>query len=97
VTIAEMEVYLTSSGLGRAAIVRRLDGLFCIYKWAKLPAGYMPDVFAPTTSASWRDDRTPLTELYKDKEPLIGIYGTVDDARRELLSQPGFADAYLAR
>jgi hypothetical protein len=36
--IDELEVYLTPDGLGRAAIVRRSDGLLCIYvhwKWSE--------------------------------------------------------------
>ena len=55
----------------------------------------MPERFAPSKSPSWDDDRTPLALLYEDKQPLIGIYETIDDARRELRSLEGFADASL--
>jgi len=92
----EVEVYLTANGLGRAAIVRRSDGFFCIYRWVKLPQGYMPERFAPSKWATWNEDPTPLTDLYKDHEPIDGIFGTVEDARRELLTFPGFAGAVLA-
>jgi hypothetical protein len=30
------------------------------------------------------DDHTPLAVLYENIEPKPGIYGTVDDARREI-------------
>jgi hypothetical protein len=95
--IDEVEVYITPDGLGRAAIVRRPDAFLCIYKWIKLPAGYMPEVFAPTVVHRWNDDDTPLEKLYEDKEPLIGIYGTVEDARREVLALPGFNGASPVR
>ena len=88
--------YVTSNGLGRAAIVRRPDALFCIYKWIKLPSGYMPEVFAETASAHWNDANSSLIDLYADKEPLTGVYGTIDDARREVRCLPGFDDASLA-
>lgn len=93
--VKEVEVYVTPSGLGRAAIVRRDDGYFCIYRWVKLPQGFMPEHFAPRQWAGWREDPTPLTDLYKDQEPLVGIYGTTADARREILSLPEFSDAKI--
>jgi hypothetical protein len=95
--INEVEVHITADGLGRAAIVRRNDGLFCIYKWYKLAEGILPERFAPSKSTSWFTDETPLDDLYKHRDPLVGIYGTADDARRELLTLPGFAGASLTR
>jgi hypothetical protein len=94
--IDEVEVYITSDGLGRAAIVRRADAHYCIYKWIKLPPGYMPKVFAETEPARWEHSETPQA-LYADKEPLRGVYGTIDDARREVRSLPGFDGASMAR
>jgi hypothetical protein len=94
-SIDEVEIYHTPSGLGRAAIVRRSDGCFCIYKWIKLPVGYLPDVFVDSASANWSEAEISVNDLYADKEPLIGIYGTVDDARRELRTLSGFVDAFL--
>ena len=96
-SIDEVEVYITSDGLGRAAIVRRDDARYCIYKWIKLPAGYMPKVFAETASVCWDHSETPEASLYAEKEPLTGVYGTIDDARREVRSLPGFDGACLAR
>lgn len=95
-SIDEVEVYISSSGLSRAAIVRRPDGLFWIYKHVKLPPNYLPKHFANSASLSWFDDATPLEDLYKDKEPSSGIFGTVEDARRHLRSMPNFSDAALA-
>jgi hypothetical protein len=93
--IDEVEVYFTPNGLGRAAIVRRKDGLFCIYVHLKLPLDYLPEHFTPSTSGSWINDTTPHSELYRDKEPRSGLFGTVDDARREVRSLTGFSDAVL--
>jgi len=95
--IAELEVYLTPDGLGRAAIVRRSDGLLCIYlhwKWSPetLEAAQL-DV-APERK-SWFTDPTPLPELYRVVEPVPGLYGTLEDARREVRSLRGFAQATL--
>ena len=97
-SINEVEVWLSADELGRAAIARRNDGLLCIYVHWKLA----PDVLAngrfkipPGYATTWTDDTTPLAALYEDIEPKAGIYGTVDDARREIQNLPGFADARL--
>ena len=70
--IDELEVYVTPNGFGRAAIVRRSDGLLCIYVHWKLsldaiatgrfqvPQGY---------KTSWMDDETPSSKLYEDHDP----------------------------
>jgi hypothetical protein len=99
-TIDEVEVYVTPNGLGRAGIVRRLDGFFCIYvKWKWPDDGF---VIHPDGWRDWFDDHTPPSVLYSgvadqepDQEPEPGIYGTVNDARRELCALRGFADAVL--
>ena len=86
--VDELEVYVTPNGLGRAAIVRRSDGFFCIYRHIR-------------ESGNWIDDDNAVQLRYDDPdpeqvaEPLVGIYGTVADARRELRGMPGFSDAVL--
>jgi hypothetical protein len=94
-TINEVEVYVTPNGLGRAAIVRRSDGLFCIYVHIKLPAGYMPQHFAPSKSDSWVNDKTAKGDLYKDREPSSGLFGTIEDARGYIRGMPNFSEAAL--
>jgi len=91
--IDEAEVYVTSDGLGRAAIVRRSDGLFCVYVHLSWPPNYLPEHFAPSDFVSWLSDRTPVAELYKDKSPDSGLLGTIDDARRHIHALEGFADS----
>lgn len=91
----EIEVYVTRSGLGRAAIVRRSDGLFCVYIHRKLPAGYLPLHFAAREVVSWANDTTPHDELYKDVDPEDSLFGTVADARRWIRGMTGFEDASL--
>ena len=101
----ELEVHVTPDGLGPAGIVRRADGFLCIFvKW-KIPNDGRHDgllVFGPEYLSSWFDDHTPPSILYfgscdqePDQNPESGIYGTIDDARRELYALPGFADAVL--
>ena len=84
--IEELEIYITPDGLGRAAIVVRPDGLLCIYvhwRW----------------SGSWLEDDNPLLLRYEDPDPEQvataepGLYGILDDARRQIRSLRGFADA----
>jgi hypothetical protein len=96
-SIDEVEVYISPSGLSRAAIVRRPDGLFWIYKHVRLPPNYLPQHFANSASPTWFDDCTSLKDLYKDVEPSSGIFGTLDDARRHLRSMPSLSDAILAK
>jgi hypothetical protein len=94
VSIDELEVYITPDGLGRAAIVRRDDGLLCIYvhwKWSESTLKQLE--VAGDSRLSWRDDRTPISMLYEDREPEPSLYGTLDDARRELRGMPRFAEA----
>ncbi len=91
--VDEVEVYVTSDSHGRAAIVRRDDGFFIHISMA---------LVARTLRSRKRnklDRRLNTTAALYDvyKTPLIGVYGTVDDARRELRSLPGLADASLTR
>jgi hypothetical protein len=97
-SINEVEVWLSSDGLGRAAIAGRNDGLLCIYvHWKLAPSILANGRFrtGPGYAFTWAEDDTPLAALYEDREPNDGIYGTVDDARREIKNLPGFAGARL--
>jgi len=72
----EREVYISRDGEGRAAIIERSDNLFCIYvHWI------WPETGGRKT---WVGDSTPLDILYEDKQPSQGIYGTVENARKEV-------------
>lgn len=92
--IDQVEVYVTPDGLGRAAIVRRVDGLLSIYThW--IWASNVREAFnvAPGGRTSWLTDRTELRDLYADVEPLPGLYQALDDARVALRGMAGFAEA----
>jgi hypothetical protein len=52
----EIEIYVTRDGLGRAAIVRRTDGLFCIYCHGR-------------GSGSWLEDDNPAFLRYEIRIP----------------------------
>ena len=72
--IEEDEVWLTPDGLGRAAIVRRDDGHFCIYRFLSWD-GRFADV------SQLYEEKIPQSDEPFAK-PEIGIYGNVEDARR---------------
>ncbi len=96
VSIKELEVYVTQDGLGRAAIVERDDRLLCIYmhwQWSVDDRGMFN--IEGKGLKGWIDDETPVTLLYEDREPETGLYGTLDDARRQIRSLKGFSDAQL--
>jgi hypothetical protein len=78
----EEKVLLSADRLGRVAIVRRKDGLFCLYghwHWSvetqrRLGRGQVQDL-------RWTTQYDPA--LYDEIDPLPGIYGTMDDAERQ--------------
>jgi len=86
----EVEVYVTLDGVYRAAIVRRDDGLFCIYRHAR-------------SGGSWLEDDNPALLRYDDPnpeeiaQPEVGVYGTVADARNEIRSFPSFLHSVLLK
>lgn len=94
-TIDEVEVYLTPDGLGRAAIVRRSDGLFSIYVHWMMAQEHRRGIFAADKPTSWINDNTPVSDLYEGVPPESGIFGTIDDARRQVRSLRGFSEAVL--
>jgi hypothetical protein len=95
VAIDEVEVYLTPDGYGRVSIVRRSDGLFCIYTHWIMPLENRIGVFAAEAPRNWEEVYASVPDIYNDVPPELGIYGTVDDARRELRSMREFSDATL--
>lgn len=86
--VDELEVYVSRDGLGRAVIVRRSDGLFCIYVHARW-------------SGTWMEDDDPVRLRYDDPnpeeiaEPETGLYGTLEDARKQIQYMPGFLGAII--
>lgn len=92
----ELEVYVTPDGLGRAAIARRTDGLFCIYvHWIWAEHARMVSNLEKGGRASWWSDTTSASILYEDASPEPGLYGALDDARRQIRSLRGFSQATL--
>jgi hypothetical protein len=94
--INEREVYVTSDGLGRGALVEEDNGqvrIFIHWKWA--PETRAAFNVAPVGALTWPEDRTLVSDLYKDVDPQPGIYDSVDAARNELLSINAFRDAKL--
>jgi hypothetical protein len=90
----EVKTYVTPDGLDRAGIVRRPDGLFCVYLNWKVDRKFVDDgtLIDPYGWKSWFDDHTPLLVLSSgcsDQEPEHGIYGTLDDALWEMRALRG--------
>lgn len=93
-TINELEVYVTESGLGRASIIKRADGLFCLYvHWLWDEKTHKIFRVVDRGPEDWRDGSITKFELYSDNEPEPGLYGQVEDARNAIRSIPGFSDA----
>lgn len=89
VVVDEVEVHISANGHRRAAIARRPDGFFCIYRHCKLPLAFLRQFkweYGEDYADNWRADNAPAELLYEDREPERGIYGTLDDARREVRS-----------
>ena len=83
----EVEVHFSDDGLGRFAIAKRPDGHFCIYKhWKASDELHRQLTGSETGVTPWPEDRTLLEDLYRDVSPEIGIFGALEDARREILS-----------
>jgi hypothetical protein len=75
----ELEVYVTPGGRGRAAIVRRADGQYCIcLRWR--------------VSGSWLDDDPNPDEGVLPEE---GLHAAIEDARVHVKNLRGFSDAIL--
>ncbi len=75
----ELEVYVTTAGRGRAAIVRRIDGQYCVcLRWR--------------VSGSWmEEDPNPDEGVLPEK----GLHATIEEARSQLRNLRGFSDAIL--
>ena len=86
--VHEEKVLLSADRLGRVAIVRRQDGLFCLYShWRWTMDVQRAFRVEPVQDLWWTADYDPA--LYFDAEhqietqPLSGIYGTIEDAENE--------------
>jgi hypothetical protein len=86
IELEEVEVHYSDDDLGRASIVKRTDGLFCIYKHWKASDELHRQLTGTTEPVlRWRDDKTQPELLYEDVDPEIGLYGELEDARQEVL------------
>ncbi len=83
--IHEEKVLLSADRYSRIAIVRRPDGLFCLYRhWRWSPETQRAFGIGSVQDRRWTTDYNPA--LYDHVEPLAGIYGTIEDAEREAVN-----------
>ena len=86
--IREEKFLLSEDRLGRVAIVKRADGLFCLYshwRWSvEIQQAFRVE---PVRDIRWTTDYDPALyhdpDSQMDKVPEPGIYGTIEEAERE--------------
>ena len=94
----ERKVLISPDGLGRIAIVRRPDGMFCLYehwRWSVEMQEVMK--VEPLRDRRWTDADYDRDALYVDVEPLPGLFGSVEEAEHEARSKEAFQDASAER
>ena len=80
--VCEEKVLLSPDRCGRVAIVRRPDGLLCLYQhWHWTSESQQALGAGPVVDRRWTTVYDPV--LYDDVDPLPGVYGTIEDAERE--------------
>jgi len=94
----ERKVLITPDGLGRIAIVRRPDGMFCLYEhWRWTVEMQTAMRVEPVKDRRWTDTDYDRNALYEDVEPLPGLFGSVEDAEREARGKKAFREANVER
>jgi hypothetical protein len=92
--VDERKVLITSDGLGRIAIVRRSDGMFCLYEHWRWSLDMQKAMnVQPVELRHWNDAEYDRDALYEGIEPLPGLFGTIEDAEREARSKEAFQGA----
>lgn len=86
--IREEKVLLSEDGLGRVAIVKRADGLFCLYShWRWSVETQRAFRVEPVRDIRWTTDYNPALycdpDCKREKLPEPGIFGTIEEAERE--------------
>ena len=90
--VFEEKILLSPDRYGRVAIVKRADGLFCLYRhWHWPPETQRELRVEPVEERRWTTDYDP--RLYDDIDPLPGIYGTIEDAESEARRLLGLEDS----
>lgn len=90
----ERKVLITPNGLGRISIVRRPDGMFCLYEhWRWSVEVQKAMKVEPVKDRRWTDTDYNRDALYEDVEPLPGLFASVEEAEREARGKEAFRDA----
>ena len=90
----ERKVLITPDGLGRIAIVRRPDGMFCLYEhWRWSVEMQKAMKVEPVEDRRWTDADYNRLAFYEDVEPLPGLFASVEEAEREARGKQAFREA----
>ena len=90
----ERKVLISPDGLGRVAIVRRPDGMFCLYEHWRWSVDMQKAMnVEPVEDRRWTDADYDRDALYDEVEPLPGLFASVEEAEREARSKEAFRDA----
>lgn len=94
----ERKVLISHDGLGRIAIVRRPDGMFCLYEHWRWSVDMQKAMkIEPIQDRRWTDAHYDRDAIYHQVEPLPGLFATVEDAEREARGKEAFREAIAYR
>lgn len=94
----ERKILISPDGLGRIAIVRRPDGMFCLYEHWRWSVDMQRTMkVEPVENRCWPDADYDRNALYEGVEPLPGLFGSVEEAEREARSKEAFSEAIAER
>ena len=97
-SVDEQKVLITPDGFGRIAIVRRPDGMFCLYEHWRWSADTQAAMrVEPVVDRRWSDGDYDRDALYEDVDPLPGLFGSIEEAEREARGREAFSDAIVEK
>ena len=93
--VKELEVYISTDDLGRAAIIQRSDRMLQIYvNWLWNEKSRLQLNVDPSMPRGWAEYHGNSIDLYELTKP-EGLFDRIEDARLAVQSLPGFSGANL--
>lgn len=89
----ERTVLISPDGVGRIAILRRPDGMFCLYEHWRWSVDMQKAMRTePVRDRRWTDVVYDRNALYDDVEPLLDPFGSVEEAECEARGKDAFRE-----